>query len=57
MVAEMYEQGKSISAASLFGIDDVIDPADTRRWVMSVLDTPYPKRRIESKKHAWIDAW
>ena len=53
----MYEKGKAISAASFFEIDDVIDPADTRQWVNSVLDTPYPKQQFTGKKHAWIDAW
>ena len=57
MVAELYEKGKAISAASFFEIDDVIDPADTRLWVNSVLDTPYPKQPSSGKKHAWIDAW
>ncbi len=32
-VAAAYERGKGISMASYFEIDDVIDPADTRRWV------------------------
>ena len=34
----MYEIGKALSVASLFEIDDVIDPADTRRWLTAVLD-------------------
>ena len=33
MVDRMYEHGKALSAASYFEIDDVIDPADTRRWI------------------------
>ncbi len=33
MVDRMYEHGKAINAASHFEIDDVIDPADTRRWI------------------------
>ena len=33
-VAEMYERGKALNAASHFEIDDVIDPADTRRWII-----------------------
>ena len=31
MVARMYEHGKALNAASHFEIDDVIDPADSRR--------------------------
>jgi acetyl/propionyl-CoA carboxylase alpha subunit/acetyl-CoA carboxylase carboxyltransferase component len=57
MVAQMYEQGKGLSAASLFEIDDVIDPADTRRWIMGGLRAwPAPARR-EGKKRAWVDTW
>ena len=38
LVERMYEIGKALSVASLFEIDDVIDPADTRRWLTAVLD-------------------
>ena len=33
MVDRMYEHGKALNAASHFEIDDVIDPADSRRWI------------------------
>jgi hypothetical protein len=36
-VARLYEQGKAVNMASHFEIDDVIDPADSRRWVAAVL--------------------
>ena len=36
-VAEMYARGKAISIASVFEIDNVIDPAETRRWIMAGL--------------------
>ncbi len=38
MVDRMYAHGKAVSVASFFEIDDVIDPADTRRWITTVLD-------------------
>jgi acetyl-CoA carboxylase carboxyltransferase component len=38
MVDRMYEHGKAVSVATHFEIDDVIDPADTRRWISVVLD-------------------
>jgi acetyl-CoA carboxylase carboxyltransferase component len=57
MVDELYEKGKAISSASLFEIDDVIDPAETRRWIASALDTPYPGEHANTgKKQPWIDA-
>ncbi len=57
MVAEAYDTGKALSAASLFEIDDVIDPADTRRWISSALDTPYPSDRPAGQRSPWIDTW
>lgn len=33
MVDRMYEIGKGVNMAAAFEIDDVIDPADTRRWL------------------------
>ena len=38
MVDRMYQHGKALSTATHFEIDDVIDPADTRRWIKSLLD-------------------
>ena len=36
-VAQLYERGKALNAASLFEIDDVIDPADTRSVIAAAL--------------------
>ncbi|MFF7976242.1 carboxyl transferase domain-containing protein, partial [Streptomyces sp. NPDC007905] len=33
MVAAAYEHGKALNVASAFEIDDVIDPAESRRWI------------------------
>jgi acetyl-CoA carboxylase carboxyltransferase component len=33
----MYEQGKAISTAAAFEVDDVIDPAETRDHLLRVL--------------------
>jgi acetyl/propionyl-CoA carboxylase alpha subunit/acetyl-CoA carboxylase carboxyltransferase component len=57
MVAQMYERGKAISAATLFEFDEVIDPAETRKWIMAGLRAvPAPAKRT-GKKLPWIDAW
>ncbi|MFI4975666.1 MAG: carboxyl transferase domain-containing protein [Caulobacterales bacterium] len=57
MVARAYEAGKALSRVTTYGIDDVIDPADTRRWIMGALRAlPPPPARTE-KKLRWIDAW
>ncbi len=57
MVDKMYEVGKAVNVASHFEIDDVIDPADTRRWITAVLDAAPPAPRREGKKRPNIDTW
>jgi len=37
MVELAYERGKAINMAEHFEIDAVIDPADTRRWILSAI--------------------
>ncbi len=57
MVAKMYEVGKGVSMSDHFEIDDVIDPADSRRWIMAALKSaPKPLPR-EGKKRPCIDTW
>ncbi len=56
-VAELYANGKAVSIASVLEIDEVIDPADTRQWIMAGLrSVPKPETRT-SKKRPCIDAW
>jgi acetyl/propionyl-CoA carboxylase alpha subunit/acetyl-CoA carboxylase carboxyltransferase component len=57
MVADAYERGKALSAASLFEIDDVIDPADTRSWVMAGLRSLPPPAPRAGKKRPFVDTW
>jgi acetyl-CoA carboxylase carboxyltransferase component len=56
MVDRMYEHGRALSVATHFEIDDVIDPADTRRWIMAVLESWKPELR-HTKKRPNIDSW
>jgi acetyl/propionyl-CoA carboxylase alpha subunit/acetyl-CoA carboxylase carboxyltransferase component len=57
MVAKLYEEGKAINAASYLEIDDVIDPADTRRWLLAGLAAmPAPAPR-HARKRPCIDPW
>jgi acetyl-CoA carboxylase carboxyltransferase component len=52
LVARSYERGKALSAATVYEIDDVIDPADTRHWIVTALrDVPRRERRIP------LDTW
>ncbi len=57
MVAAAYAQGKATNTASMFEIDDVIDPADTRRWIVTGLKAQPPKPVRTEKKRPWIDTW
>ena len=57
MVAAMYEQGKALNTATLFEVDDVIDPADTRRWVVEGLRACPPPAPRSGKKRPCIDTW
>merc|ERR1712032_1503068 len=37
MVERAYEAARAIHAGPTFGIDDVIDPADSRKWITAAL--------------------
>lgn len=39
MVDMLYERGQALNIATHFEIDDVIDPADTRRWLTTLLSS------------------
>ena len=57
MVAYLYDIGKAVSIASHFEVDDVIDPRDSRHWILTALrSAPEPKPR-EGKKRPCIDSW
>ena len=57
LVARAYEVGKGVSVATYFEIDDVIDPADTRRWLTSLLAAAPPPPPRTGKKRPNIDTW
>ena len=57
MVARAYEAGKAINQATTYRLDDVIDPADTRRWILGGLKSLPPAQPRTGKKLRWIDAW
>ncbi|XOV84866.1 MAG: carboxyl transferase domain-containing protein [bacterium] len=57
MVAGMYERGKAVNMASHFELDDVIDPAESRRWISSALRSVPPKPLRDGKKRPNVDTW
>jgi len=57
MVARAYEASKALNNAASFGIDDAIDPADTRHWLATLLRSLRPPAPRDGKKRPAIDAW
>jgi acetyl-CoA carboxylase carboxyltransferase component len=57
MVERMYEHGQALNAASHFEIDDVIDPADSRRWITTTFAAAPPPPPRTGKKRPNIDTW
>ncbi|MCH7705481.1 MAG: ATP-grasp domain-containing protein [Chloroflexi bacterium] len=57
MVASGYERAKAVNAASYYGIDDVIDPADSRHWIVTGLRSVPPTPPRTGKKRPYIDTW
>ena len=57
IVAQAYERSKALHTAAGFGVDDAIDPADSRRWVASLLRSIRPAPPRDGKKRPAIDAW
>jgi len=57
MVGKAYEHGKGLNMATHFEIDDVIDPAESRKWVLNALrSAPPPAPRVH-KKRPCVDTW
>ncbi|MFI5689364.1 carboxyl transferase domain-containing protein [Streptomyces sp. NPDC051636] len=52
-VAELYEHGRAVNAAAALEIDAVIDPAESRGWILAALDGcgQWPQRR------GFVDTW
>jgi acetyl-CoA carboxylase carboxyltransferase component len=57
-VAAAYERGRGVSMAAYFEIDDVIDPADTHRWVDTLFDSAEPHwSQTPGKRRPHIDTY
>jgi acetyl-CoA carboxylase carboxyltransferase component len=57
-VAAAYERGRGVNMAAYGEIDDVIDPADSRRWIATLFDENAEGWwRREGKKRPNVDAW
>jgi len=56
-VEKLYENGKAVSTATFFEIDDVIDPAETRTWISMALRAAPPPAPRQGKKRPMVDTW
>jgi acetyl/propionyl-CoA carboxylase alpha subunit/acetyl-CoA carboxylase carboxyltransferase component len=52
-----YDSAKAVNAAAGGGIDDVIDPAETRSWIADGLKRLPPVPVRTGKKYPYIDPW
>jgi len=56
-VAQAYDTAKAVNASQGGGLDDVIDPADTRDWIAQSLRRLPPVPERTGKKYPFIDPW
>jgi acetyl-CoA carboxylase carboxyltransferase component len=52
-----YDNAKAVNAVMGGGIDDVIDPAETRRWLANSLRRLPLVAPRTTKKYPYIDPW
>jgi acetyl/propionyl-CoA carboxylase alpha subunit/acetyl-CoA carboxylase carboxyltransferase component len=56
LVGRAYDWASALNGATVFEIDDVIDPADTRRWLVMGLEAAAGGRK-GGKKRPFVDTW
>jgi len=57
-VASAYERGRGLNMAAYGEIDDVIDPAESRRWIATLFDDGAEQWWQRSgKSRPYVDAW
>ncbi|HEY2179891.1 MAG TPA: carboxyl transferase domain-containing protein, partial [Caulobacteraceae bacterium] len=54
LLGALYARGKAINVAASLEIDAVIDPADTRRWIVEGLKSCRPRH---APRRRFVDAW
>jgi acetyl-CoA carboxylase carboxyltransferase component len=55
-VAKLYAAGKAVEHAAMLRIDAVVDPADTRRWLVQGLNASAPRRQ-HTPPRTYVDTW
>ena len=54
LLGKMYEKGKAVSVAQTFELDAVIDPAETRRWLVRGRANAHGRHKPARK---YVDVW
>jgi acetyl/propionyl-CoA carboxylase alpha subunit len=57
MVATSYEVGKAVNIAAVLEIDQVIDPQETRSWILGGLRSWPKSAPRQGRKRPCVDAW
>ncbi|MBN1381073.1 MAG: biotin carboxylase [Deltaproteobacteria bacterium] len=57
LLADLYYRGKAVNVASRLEIDAVIDPAQTRQWLMRGLAYASARAGIAEAGHGMVDPW
>lgn len=53
LIDDLYERGRAVNAAAVVELDDVIDPVDTRRWILTAMAGAVP----DDGPARYIDTW
>ena len=56
LVGELYARGKGLSMASFLEIDAVIDPLETRNWLLRGLNSA-PPESLQAGQRPFVDTW
>jgi acetyl-CoA carboxylase carboxyltransferase component len=56
LLNDAYEQGSAMNAAAVLEIDEVIDPMDTRKWIINA-NKCYPEQSYKTRNGRYIDTW
>jgi acetyl/propionyl-CoA carboxylase alpha subunit len=57
LVAKAYQSGKGINMASFLEIDAVIDPVETRSWLVRGFNAAPRAPKRDGKKRSFVDTW
>lgn len=53
LLDDLYERGRAVNAAAVVELDDVIDPVDTRQWILTAMSSS-PPADVPTR---YVDTW